>query len=968
MPPVATQSSPTVASTPEGTSLWNVQTQSPEWVPLNDVQGKISSGSYRTYAGSDVTYTQGIGEEVSAPPQEASTAITGGAIPTHTEAKRGAVAREAAHTASFDSAGERALAVADGVVSGLSGGFVEGLSGSDYMNLVRAKRDEAHGNYKTLGELAAIAGSVLAPEAAAVKYSPLGLVNDIFGAASKATETALAVKVGSNVLRRGISDAVGGAVASGALSSAHAIEGAIEGKPVSGYAIVDDVGLGAVIGFGVGAVAEGLSGSAKRAKDIKSQIQAAARFDESAVPIRGTLSDVATAWNSAHNIASARVDALDDLAKAGMLDADVPGSEWTKVRVEARNAADAARADLVKLAGTDDPVQIGARLHDMAVSGKAKDAQKLYEAFDTYGTKVSALDDAMQPTTYDTAHLHDVIGDIDLSIPASEHPFQRIEQMINNGVPHEEIEKFAQELDSHYNKADKTEVGPGSGLARDAHGEATTAEPGDKTGGGKVRPLEPQEATVPGRVTKVIDPDRVIESRPGEGITEVIGSRRMGRRGQIEIPTGPGTLGTDINAPVSEDLARSTLLGGSRGNNEVPGFQAKKILEQARAERATGVMSPMRPTDLGRNIQSLMDKLTSDTGGRLGSAEARKLANDLGMNTSALQGPVSQRLGDLWALHRLSEGLASAMTRGVKGVTGSTLQKAAAWGVTSSLGSAAYQLEGPFAAGAVRSLARHAIGTALYGAASVTAVAGRFRQAAVNGLAKALNPTTRQFINTAGIFKTVSASYEPSAPPTTDYQTKADQLRRIQQNPEPVKKHIQEAFKGIGAVNPAAYTAAVDAAMSRLTNLAKALPKNSQLSILSKTRGPTEAQLQDFHKYEAVTADRELVFKYLKAGFMPQGVIDGMNEQHPDFLSEIREYVLNNTDELQSAPYNTKVALSKLLGVPMVPGAMPEYVQRMQEPYIKAKQDAAQKAQAQQGPSSLHATPPTTVQIIQLPH
>jgi hypothetical protein len=60
------------------------------------------------------------------------------------------------------------------------------------------------------------------------------------------------------------------------------------------------------------------------------------------------------------------------------------------------------------------------------------------------------------------------------------------------------------------------------------------------------------------------------------------------------------------------------------------------------------------------------------------------------------------------------------------------------------------------------------------------------------------------------------------------------------------------------------------------------------------------------------------------------------------------------------------MALSKLLGVPLVPEANPAYIQRMQQPYIDAKAAAAQKQG--QGAQALHATPPTNVQIIQLPH
>jgi hypothetical protein len=203
----------------------------------------------------------------------------------------------------------------------------------------------------------------------------------------------------------------------------------------------------------------------------------------------------------------------------------------------------------------------------------------------------------------------------------------------------------------------------------------------------------------------------------------------------------------------------------------------------------------------------------------------------------------------------------------------------------------------------------------------------------------------------------VAASYAPGQDPTTDYRTKAEQLRNAQFNPAPLEAHFRESLKGIGAVNPAAYTAAVDAAMTRIKNLAKALPKDTSISIMVKSGGPTPEQHAAFQQYEAVTADRNLVFKYLKSGMMPQAVVDAMHEQHPDFMVELRDYVLNNQDEVQSAPHETQMALSRLLGVPLIPEASPDYVKRMQEPYAEAKAKAAQAQAQAQGAQALSGLP-----------
>lgn len=939
----------------EGTSLWNLQTQKPEWVPLDQVKARLSSGAYKSYAGSQVPVQQGIGGEASLSPEAAATAVAAGATPTHSESARDLESRNKQWSDQYDNAGDKALAYVDGLVSGLSGQLLEGVPRLDaYGKLTSEKNREENPGYKGLGELSALAASIAAPESL-IKYTPLGASNTLFSGVSKGVGTALGAgttKLGT-LAKGAVSDAVGGAAAAAALSTAHAVGQVVRGKPVSGGAVIDDIGLGAIIGGGIGVLGAGLGlATGKTAKAI----EAAARFDQSAVQIRGVLSDVSKSWHSAHNVAGARVEALDDLVKSGALDAELPGTEWLKARTSAKAEADKARDALHKLAGTDNPTEVAARLHDLAKSGKAKEVEKLYKAFDDYGTAVSHLDDVMQPTTFDQAHLHDVIGDTDMIIPASEHPMQRLEQMIENGSPPEEIERFAKQIDENWNR-EKGAAGPNDATLDVVPAKGTPKQTAAVRGGRKVeaRDLEAERFQPP----KFEPPAAREGQQPRDFVTEGTALPHA-----YEAPGTSTRLRPGLDNATNEDLAKSLLLGGSVPGSDVAGFQAKKILDQARVERATGVMSPARPTELGTKIQGLIDELTAATGNRLGSVEARALATSLGMNHAKLGGPVASKLADLWALHRMTEALSNTVTP--KGKQ-SLLQKALSWGTVSGTGSLAYDAGGPFVAGAARTVARHMLGTALAGAAGITAVAGRFRQSAVNGLAKALRPGIRNPVAVAAIAKTVATSYEPGAAPTTDYETKAKQLRQLRINPEPVIAHLRETLKPLSGLDPQAYAAAVEAGTERLKNLAKALPNSTSISVFVKSKGPSPSEIAAFHTYEAVTADRELVFKYLKAGMMPESVIEAMNEQHPDFMSELREYVLNNPEEVQAASHNTQMALSKLLGVPLVPEADPLYVRRMQEPYIEAKKKAVQKQMATQGAGAVQPPPMTPAQLLVIP-
>jgi hypothetical protein len=921
-----------VAPAPEpqdGTALWNIQTQAPEWVPLSEISTRLKSGAYREYAGSDVTVRSGIGGEQSLSPGAAGVALAGGAQTTTTSGERASRAAQAQIEGAYDTAGDKALALTDGLVSGLSGDLLEGVPTGDSITaqFERSMRDKVHPGYKQVGELTALAATALAPESA-LKYTPLGLANQAMSKTAKLVKAA----AGTGVLASGLAEGVGGAVASGALSTAHAVQDAVNNRPVSGWAIVDDVGLGALIGGGFGSAGELLGRSASRGAELRKQVEAAARFDETAKPVLQSLNDVSTAWSNAHAEASARFDKLQDLVDSGLLDANMPGEEWLSERKGFKTEADKAAKKLARIAGTDDPQGIAGRIQELAASGKAKEAERLYKAFDDYGTAVSKLDDAMRPTVHDRSHLGDVLdlfSNLDEEIPASEHPLQKLESMIQNGAPEEEVKRFVDEYDRAYAKQGKP---PEEGIAQEkSDAESTQAKTGEQGPNARRRPVE-----TPTKDIGLRRPTAKLESGMGE-----VPSLEHAPPADLETP-----------APEIRDMSRDRA-----------GMEAMQTLGQHEQFRAVRPM--VRPTDLGLQIQTALDRLTAATNGKLGSAPARSLAQELGMNLRSLSGPVSSRLADLWALHRMSESLGQVAAGG--GKKAGLLGKAVRSGVISSAGLAGYKMAGSFGAGATRSLIAAAGSAALAGSAKLTAIAGQFRQHAVNGMAKVLSPTGRRALALAAIHRVVSTSYAPDQEPTTDYKKKAAQLRMVMENPEATRARVTRTLDPVRGVDPVAHSSAVEAAMTRIANLARALPQDYSVSFGYKNQGPTLGEIDGWQSYEAVTSDKNLVFDYVRSGHVPERVREAMQEQHPEFLDEIREYVMTHPDEVKAAPYNTQKALSQLLGAPIVPTADAGYVLRMQQSYQDQKQKAQQAQMQMQGAAAMKAGVPTLGQILSIP-
>ena len=942
-PPDPQAVSSVAAEEPQGTPLWNLQTQQPEWMTLDRVPGALASGAYKEYAGSAVTVKAGIGGEGAMSPSQAAAALAGGAVRTESGAQRSLAARKQAQLDSFDNSGDKALAFADGVVGTLSGGIVDGVPlagpGTKLQEEARALRGQVNSGYKDLGEIAALAATFVAPESAIIKASPLGVANEVFSGVSGAAKA----RLGGSILSTAASEGLGGAAAAGVLSSAHAVSQAVQGHPVSGSSIVDDVGLGALLGTSLGLVGGAIGKAAEKVVSGREEVAAAARFEENATAIQGAIGQVSNAWHESLAMNTKRMKALSDLVDSGMLDASMPGEEWLSARSAALQEANTAAKKLHTVAGTEDPAGVAARIADLAANGKAKEVEKLYSAFDTFGTKISALDDAMRPSTIDHAHLGDIVGDLaEEPMAASDHPFQRIEQMIQNGTPADEVNAFIKRYEEQEASA---HAGPEAAPTREAgtHEAETSAPPEAKTGGGKVRkveePVSNNTREIPGMRAEPV-------SRATVDIRKPVGE-----------PAGP--LGEAPGAQPKPGLPTSLADLEAHYPEMAGAFRAKRILSGA-AE----VPHPMRPTELGGQIQSAIDQLTQATGGKLGTAEGRELARKLGMNMQKMSGPVSQKLADLWSLHRMSEALGKFAPK-ARAAKSDVLAAALKHGVVSSIGGVGYSMAGRFGSGAIRTVA----GAALQGAAGLTAIAGRAHRAAIVGMAKVLSPTGRRAFTMAGVMRSVSTTYMPGEEPTTDYETKAKQLRAVVQAPDFVKRHIGENMVDIKGIDPIAHASAVDSAFSRLQNLANHLPTNTSISAFQKTMKPGPGAMDDWHAYEAVTHNHDLIFQYLKAGVMPESVKEAMQEQHPEWLSELRQYVMDHQDEVMDSPQRTQLALSKLLDAPIVPEADPQFVLRMQEPYEAARNQAAQKQQAAQGAAALKSgTQPTPVQLLVIPH
>lgn len=908
--------------------LWNNSTQLPEAVPLDQVQGRLASGTHSLYSESKVEQTVAPGVTAKFDPGEAAyreKALDAQQALT-TAAERSAEAAKDQHKAQFAGASDAVEAFQQSYVKAMTLGIFDPTKTDE-----RRMQLEEHPIADKAGELTAIAVTLLPTggESAgiglaelggkAIKATPLGAAVKIQEAATQALRAKRIAAGGkASVLRAGLEEAAGGFAGGAVMATGHQVGNALQGRPVSGDAIVDDIGLSTVLSGGLGVVGGAFGRQAAKIKNARSEIISAAELDKVIPEASASFKEGVASWKGAHVEASRRLKALNAFDRQGMLDAEQTGSEWLSDRRLAAKEASKAEAKVLKLAGVQSIENAASRMESLLSVGKAKDIEKLATAFGEWGDAVEHFDDVMRPLDSDAQHLLDLnaLDDLDGTMPSHEHTYGVLGEMIQKGADDASLLKYAKE----------------QGLElpiQDLKAEVTGAASPRGRAAGKPKSEFAEQ----------------IEAQPNKTVEIPRGPTRNMR------PEVPGEAPAEL-PPISELTVEPPAVK-PRGK---VAFKAHQILNETRY----GL--PFTPQSaLANKLNDIGRRIIENTGGRLGTEEARLLASKLGINTQkvAEAGHLPQAMVDVWSLKRLAEAAADETTgigQAVRSRKPGVLTNAIRSGAISKGRQAARAVGGPFAGGFVGSIMASATHSVVGAAGVLAAVGGRFRDAAVTGIAKALSPVGRRAITTA-IVSPMKVSYDGSTP-TSDYKKKAAQLRQLAGSTEALKPIVDNATADIRMIDPAAAAAAGEAVMRRLKNLAAMLPTDTYRGPLLPPGPPSHEALDDFHAYEAITADKELVFQYIKAGSMPAAVVSAMREQHPDFLNEVKQWVFEHPDEVAKSPHDSLMALSALIGIPLVPEADPLYIQRQQEAYQKAKEKAAQQKMSQQGANAIRGGMP----------
>jgi hypothetical protein len=938
--------------------LWNLQTQAPEFVELENVRTALASGTYIEYEGSESVrlvdpehpeYGTTV-RDITAPME-----VEQVARPETVEVGASELLgqqREQEYRESYDTFGQEVLGFVEGGLEGLSAGLID--RGASEESAMRAEVNPYAGGAGVAAGIIAPAlltgGSGLAAQAA--RLTPAGVI-------ARAGEAA-AVRAGKNVILR---EAARGAVESAGFAAGHAVGGALmSNKPLSAEAIVSEAWQGGLLGGALGGLAAHAGRIVRKADDIQAGVRASDDLLNASSDLSRSVSDhfrsAGNAWDGAVAEYGKRLDNIDTAQRAGA----IPGQldSFFSERYAAHRSAQQARERLVKALGGKPGSDPWERLEKVLATGKVKRVQQVAEALDFYGNAVARLDDVMVPR--------------DIERALSPTP-QRLGQVAAPppGAP----------VSSPAAGGPKTMPGKGQAPLRPtAVGDAGAPPVEFRPTAPEMSP--PRAPTLPG--PQAADMKTLTPTLPAVGPG---GTKRLVREGTAVLP-GRGPMPSTMPPPALPDTLGPAPFPGSnrptvplpgRGTQATGGMAAPPAAAGAvpRPQRASGnplqdfvlghrVVAGPRPTDLGLQIQRKMEDLDVKFNGRLSSAGALDAAEELGIDISKIHGPIAERAVQLWALRKMAGSLGKAAAgKGSDGVVKRIIDMAAgaaAGRAAAPLGMAA---AGPIGAAAVGRLASGAVRFGLKGMAGLAGIVGNGRTKVARAVDAALKGNRIRAVNTT--MTALRVSYDPEAPEgagSRDFATKAEELRRAFMNPDALRASIHEKIGEIGDMDPELAQSIEDTMMARLERLhAKLPPYLSQGAILQDpTKAPLDMQaVRNWELYEAVTHNVSLALEFAATGVVPEMVLSAFNEQHPEMKNEVLRQLMEDEDKLRRAPIDSLRGLSRLTGLPLIPEADPAYVYRQQQRF-KAQREAQKTKNQPLGQAQIQGPAPTPGQAM----
>lgn len=156
-------------------------------------------------------------------------------------------------------------------------------------------------------------------------------------------------------------------------------------------------------------------------------------------------------------------------------------------------------------------------------------------------------------------------------------------------------------------------------------------------------------------------------------------------------------------------------------------------------------------------------------------------------------------------------------------------------------------------------------------------------------------------------------------------------LAEVKANPMAVGDKMAKSLTKISEDAPKTKEAIVASQMRRMAFLADRLPKNPLAGYPGHDDWePSTQDLNKFARYVRASADPMGVLKRISNGSVSTEDVEALQATSPALFEETKAKLLANADRFEKMPFNRRMALSLLFGVPLDPSLKPENIMASQ--------------------------------------
>lgn len=189
------------------------------------------------------------------------------------------------------------------------------------------------------------------------------------------------------------------------------------------------------------------------------------------------------------------------------------------------------------------------------------------------------------------------------------------------------------------------------------------------------------------------------------------------------------------------------------------------------------------------------------------------------------------------------------------------------------------------------------------------------------------------------------------------YKDYVDKLKNLTDVPDYLLERLDRATFDSFEAAPK-ITASLQMALVRgISFLQEKMPRPIDQSLLDTPYEPSPAEMLQFNRYVAVVENPQIVIDQIIDNYVPKESLETLERVYPSYYSELKTQILSTmADSLANGkldvPYQRRVVLSRVLGMPLDSSFKPDVIRRNQEAIAAAYGQAkAEEAAAQRPPS-----------------